>query len=310
MTAAEVADELEVSVATARRDLEALSAAGIPVYPQSGRGGGWSLVGGARTDLSGLSATEAQALFLLVGPAAAVSGEAKAALRKTGAGAAADLPGRRRGRRQCHHDRSHPVGRTRSPQARDGRPAAGRRDSAPESAPDVHEQRPATVRATGRPVGSRRQGRQLVSPGRDRTGTADLPGRPDRPRRIDGAARRAPRRLHTRRGVGRSGRRGGTAALDDVGDRAHRRQVRADPARSLRAALPPRRCGRRRSRPDPSRRTDPVGHRPEPRRLGVDGRGARTSIGPGRARPDRHGTRPPLCRRTWCGRMTERQSVR
>ncbi|TQF75185.1 YafY family transcriptional regulator [Rhodococcus spelaei] len=82
VTAAQLADELEVSVATARRDLEALSAAGIPVYPQAGRGGGWSLVGGARTDLSGLSATEAQALFLLVGPAAAVSGEAKAALRK------------------------------------------------------------------------------------------------------------------------------------------------------------------------------------------------------------------------------------
>lgn len=82
VTAAELADELEVSVATARRDLEALSAAGIPVYPQPGRGGGWSLVGGARTDLSGLSADEAQALFLLVGPAAAVSGEAKAALRK------------------------------------------------------------------------------------------------------------------------------------------------------------------------------------------------------------------------------------
>src|SRR5688572_30181865 len=82
VTAAQLADELEVSVATARRDLEALSAAGIPVYPQAGRGGGWSLVGGARTDLSGLSAAEAQALFLLVGPAAAVSGEAKAALRK------------------------------------------------------------------------------------------------------------------------------------------------------------------------------------------------------------------------------------
>jgi predicted DNA-binding transcriptional regulator YafY len=47
VTAAELADELEVSVATARRDLEALSAAGIPVYPQPGRGGGWSLVGGA-----------------------------------------------------------------------------------------------------------------------------------------------------------------------------------------------------------------------------------------------------------------------
>ncbi len=85
VTAAELAEELEVSVATARRDLEALSSAGIPVYPQPGRGGGWALVGGARTDLSGLSAPEAQALFLLVGPAtaaSATSGEAKAALRK------------------------------------------------------------------------------------------------------------------------------------------------------------------------------------------------------------------------------------
>lgn len=82
VTAAELADELEVSVATARRDLEALSAAGIPVYSQPGRGGGWWLIGRARTDLSGLSATEAQALFLLVGPAAAGSGDAKAALRK------------------------------------------------------------------------------------------------------------------------------------------------------------------------------------------------------------------------------------
>jgi predicted DNA-binding transcriptional regulator YafY len=82
ITAAELAAELDVSVATARRDLEALSAAGIPVYPQPGRGGGWSLLGGARTDLSGLSATEAQALFLLAGPAAAASGDAKAALRK------------------------------------------------------------------------------------------------------------------------------------------------------------------------------------------------------------------------------------
>lgn len=82
VTAAEVAAELEVSVATARRDLEALSIAGIPVYAQAGRGGGWQLVGGARTDLSGLSAPEAQAIFLLVGPAAAVSDDAKAALRK------------------------------------------------------------------------------------------------------------------------------------------------------------------------------------------------------------------------------------
>jgi len=82
VTAAELAGELEVSVATARRDLEALSAAGVPVYPQPGRGGGWSLLGGARTDLSGLTSGEAQALFLLLGPAATLDPQAKSALRK------------------------------------------------------------------------------------------------------------------------------------------------------------------------------------------------------------------------------------
>jgi len=70
VSAADVAAALEVSVATARRDLAALSAAGVPVYPQPGRGGGWSLVGGARTDLTGLTAGEARALFLLAGPSA------------------------------------------------------------------------------------------------------------------------------------------------------------------------------------------------------------------------------------------------
>ena len=55
--------------------------AGVPVYSQAGRGGGWSLVGGARTDLSGLTAAEARALFLVAGPGAATP-EVKAALRK------------------------------------------------------------------------------------------------------------------------------------------------------------------------------------------------------------------------------------
>jgi predicted DNA-binding transcriptional regulator YafY len=82
VTAADVAAELEVSIKTARRDLEALSVAGIPVYSQPGRGGGWELVGGARTDLSGLTAAEARTLFLLAGPSSAVTPEAKAALRK------------------------------------------------------------------------------------------------------------------------------------------------------------------------------------------------------------------------------------
>jgi predicted DNA-binding transcriptional regulator YafY len=82
VTAAELAAQLEVSTKTARRDLEALALAGIPVYAQPGRGGGWSLLGGARTDLSGLTAAEAQALFLVAGPSVEASAEAKAALRK------------------------------------------------------------------------------------------------------------------------------------------------------------------------------------------------------------------------------------
>ncbi len=82
VTAEEVANELEVSTRTARRDLEALSIAGIPVYSQPGRGGGWSLIGGARTDLSGLTAAEARTLFLVAGPSSAITPAAKAALRK------------------------------------------------------------------------------------------------------------------------------------------------------------------------------------------------------------------------------------
>lgn len=82
VTAAELAAELEVSVKTARRDLEALAMSGVPVYPQPGRNGGWQLLGGARTDLSGLTADEARTLFLVAGPASTATPEAKAALRK------------------------------------------------------------------------------------------------------------------------------------------------------------------------------------------------------------------------------------
>ncbi len=82
VTAAEVARELEVSERTARRDLDALAMAGVPVYSMQGRGGGWRLVGGARTDLSGLTESEARALFLVAGPASAATPAVKAALRK------------------------------------------------------------------------------------------------------------------------------------------------------------------------------------------------------------------------------------
>lgn len=82
VTAGELATELEVSVATARRDLEALAVAGVPVYPQQGRGGGWRLVGGARTNLTGLTAPETRALFTLLGGTRGVPSEAADAIRK------------------------------------------------------------------------------------------------------------------------------------------------------------------------------------------------------------------------------------
>ena len=71
-TAAELADELGVSVRTVYRDLEALGSAGIPVTTEPGPGGGCRLLGGYRTQLTGLDAGEAEALFLsgLPGPAA------------------------------------------------------------------------------------------------------------------------------------------------------------------------------------------------------------------------------------------------
>ena len=82
VTAGEVAEELEVSERTARRDLEALGMAGLPIYSQQGRGGGWRLAGDGKTDLSGLNAAEARALFLVAGPASAATPQVKAAVRK------------------------------------------------------------------------------------------------------------------------------------------------------------------------------------------------------------------------------------
>ena len=86
VTVPRLAAELEVSERTVRRDLDALLAAGVPLYSQRGRGGGWALLEGHRINLSGLTAAEAQALFLVAGPQAlsglGLEAGARSALRK------------------------------------------------------------------------------------------------------------------------------------------------------------------------------------------------------------------------------------
>lgn len=65
MTACDLAAELQVSERTIYRDMDALSAAGFPVYTERGPGGGCSLLDTFRTDLTGLTRDEVRALFML-----------------------------------------------------------------------------------------------------------------------------------------------------------------------------------------------------------------------------------------------------
>lgn len=105
LTADELAEEFEVSVRTVYRDIDALSAAGVPVYGDRGPGGGFQLLEGYQTKLTGLDASEAEAMLLIglpgeaqamgLGDAAArARNKLLAALPKTGSEEANRIAGR------------------------------------------------------------------------------------------------------------------------------------------------------------------------------------------------------------------------
>ena len=106
-TAQELAKELEVSERTVYRDIDALSASGVPVYAEAGPGGGCSLLDSYRTTLTGLTADEVHALFMLSIPAPlaqlGVTQELKQALLKLSAA----LPAARRSDEARSRQRIH-----------------------------------------------------------------------------------------------------------------------------------------------------------------------------------------------------------
>src|SRR6266566_5836391 len=149
LPASELAKRLEVSARTVMRDVEALSAAGVPVYTVRGPYGGIALLPGYRTNVTGLTTQEARALFVLL------SGSTHADL---GAG-----PGHRLRTAEAHGRPARPVPARRRP----GQP------------PDPHRPRPLAWRT--RTARRRRSGRAPAGCLHRPAAAPALPARPQQP---------------------------------------------------------------------------------------------------------------------------------